>query len=697
MAVFKCKMCGGALEVNGNLTTTTCEYCGSQQTLPRLHDDKLERLYDRANHFRRNNEFDKAMGIYEQILDENNEDAESYWSIVLCRYGIEYVEDPISHKRVPTVNRTQFTSIFDDDNYRSALKYADISQKTIYEQEAVTINEIQKGILDISQKEEPFDVFICYKETDENGQRTHDSVYANELYHELTEEGFKVFFARITLEDKLGVAYEPYIFSALNSAKIMVVIGTKAEYFNAVWVKNEWSRYLSLIKNGEKKVLIPAYRDMDPYDLPQEFSHLQAQDMNKLGFMPDLVRGIKKIVGTQPKESRSADSFSQPASVNMSDGRLYNVRLLPYGTKKLACIAVIRETFGLGLKEAKDIAESNDLMLARSVSVYEVERIKNAFLRNGFEVSVEDAGITASQRAGFTPINNDVETLLRRVTIFLEGEDWGNADVYCEKVLDIDPENAKAYICKLLARLQLTKEEDLALSNTVLDGMMPYKNALRFADENTAKRLIEYNRVIKENLAERERKRQERARIENERKRQEEKRRQEINSLQSARNNTAGLISAQVNEKERLQALIARKQSEALSAGGPGKLRKYSIFVLLLAVIGFISLIAFVANVDDAPGLILLFLLCTVLFTVYSVKLLKADGKSAGLVIINFFTYGIFSIVVAFVALGKSKKNNAQYAQEISALNAQLQQVEAQIDNTRHSLNEINQKLESHK
>ena len=96
MAVFKCKMCGGALNVE-NSTTITCDYCGSQQTLPRLNDDVIERLYDRANHFRRNNEFDKAMGIYEQILDENNEDAESYWSIVLCRYGIEYVDDPTTH------------------------------------------------------------------------------------------------------------------------------------------------------------------------------------------------------------------------------------------------------------------------------------------------------------------------------------------------------------------------------------------------------------------------------------------------------------------------------------------------------------------------------------------------------------------------------------------------------------------------
>ena len=317
MALFKCKMCGGALEVSEGTTIIECGYCGTQQTLPKLNDERRANMYDRANHFRRNNEFDKAMGIYEQILNEDNSDAEAYWSLVLCRYGIEYVEDPSSHRRIPTVNRAQFTSIFDDDNYKSALKYSDITQRSIYETEAREINEIQKGILAISQKEEPFDVFICYKETD-NGQRTHDSVLAQDLYYGLKNEGFKVFFARITLESKLGSAYEPYIFAALNSAKVMVVLGTKPEYFNAVWVKNEWSRYLSLIKQGKKKMLIPAYKDMDPYNLPQEFSHLQAQDMSKLGFMQDLIRGIKKIVkGNEPKATVVKETVVTTGNTNI--------------------------------------------------------------------------------------------------------------------------------------------------------------------------------------------------------------------------------------------------------------------------------------------------------------------------------------------------------------------------------------------
>ena len=81
----------------------------------------------------------------------------------------------------------------------------------------------------------------------------------------------------------------------------MLVVGTKPEYFNAVWVKNEWSRYLKLLKKDRKKLLIPCYRDMDPYTLPDEFAHLQSQDMSRIGFIQDLIRGIKKVIPTAPK------------------------------------------------------------------------------------------------------------------------------------------------------------------------------------------------------------------------------------------------------------------------------------------------------------------------------------------------------------------------------------------------------------
>ena len=141
MALFKCKMCGGDMQIIAGTTVAECEYCGTKQTLPKLDDERKANLYDRASHFRRNNEFDKAMGLYEQILSEDRSDAELYWSLVLCRYGIEYVEETPGGTRKPTINRAQLVSVTEDVDYKSAIKYADAAQKKVYEEAAARIDK----------------------------------------------------------------------------------------------------------------------------------------------------------------------------------------------------------------------------------------------------------------------------------------------------------------------------------------------------------------------------------------------------------------------------------------------------------------------------------------------------------------------------------------------------------------------------
>lgn len=311
MAYLRCKMCGGDLDIQPGSSVATCEFCGTQQTIPTVNDDLLQGLFNRANVLRMKSEFDKAADIYEKILQSDPDQAEAYWGLILCKYGVEYVEDPKTLRRIPTCHRTSYDAITADEDYKNALRCADAVQRRIYEAEAAAIDAIQKGILAISQKEEPYDVFLCYKETDASGKRTVDSTIANDIYYQLTQEGFKVFFAAITLEDKLGTEYEPYIFSALNTAKVMLVLGTKPEHFNAVWVKNEWSRFLKLMKQDRSRRLIPCYRDMDAYELPEEFAHLQAQDMSKIGFINDVVRGIKKLI---VKEAPAPAPAPQPAA-----------------------------------------------------------------------------------------------------------------------------------------------------------------------------------------------------------------------------------------------------------------------------------------------------------------------------------------------------------------------------------------------
>lgn len=369
MSVLICKMCGGDLEVTEGMTTVRCPYCGTNQTLPKFDSEHRLRLYDRANHFRRNNDYDKAMAVYEQILNEDQTDSEAYWSILLCRYGIEYVDDSATHKKIPTVNRAQYTSVFADEDYKAALRYADTVQARIYEQEAKAIDEIQRGILLVSQREEPYDIFICCKEADENGNRTRDSVLADELYYQLIRNNFKVFFARITLQDKPGAAYEPYIFAALHSARVMIVVATTPENVQAAWVRNEWSRYLSLIKRGEKKVLIPAYRDMDPYDLPKEFSHLQALDMSRLGFVQDLIHGVNKILGDSAQKTVPVKQQTRKTK-SESYGRKIAIVMAIIFVSALALIDIVNK-----YKQWRNVYERNNLASTEETTrMGEIER-----------------------------------------------------------------------------------------------------------------------------------------------------------------------------------------------------------------------------------------------------------------------------------------------------------------------------------
>lgn len=313
--IIKCKMCGGDLAFEPGSTVCECEYCGSKQTIPSADSEKKTNLFNRANRLRMNSEFDKASGVYEQIVAEFPEEAEAYWGLCLCAYGIEYVDDPATGSKIPTCHRTLPTSIMEDNNFEQACDYADPVARKVYREEAKTIDRIQKDILSIAQSETPYDVFICYKETAEDGSRTEDSVLAQDVYEALTAKGLKVFFSRITLEDKLGTQYEPYIYAALSSAKVMLAFGTTYEYYDAVWVKNEWSRFLGMMKADKRKVLIPCFKGLDAYDMPKEFRGLQTQDMAKLGWMQDLVRGVEKLCGKGGTASSAPNTVVQKTVV----------------------------------------------------------------------------------------------------------------------------------------------------------------------------------------------------------------------------------------------------------------------------------------------------------------------------------------------------------------------------------------------
>ncbi|MBR6040378.1 MAG: TIR domain-containing protein [Clostridia bacterium] len=409
MAILKCKMCGGDIELSADKTFGTCDSCGSTMTFPKVDDEQRANMFNRGNHFRRTGEFDKALAVYERIVQEDENDAEAHWCCALCRFGIEYVEDPNTFEYLPTCHRASFDSFLEDVDYLAALDHSDGITRRQYQKDAAKIAEVQRGILATSQNEEPFDVFICYKESENDGTRTRDSLMAQEIYYQLTEQGRRVFFSRITLEDKAGTEYEPYIFAALNSAKVMIVVTTSAEHVNAVWVKNEWSRFLSLMRKDRSKLLLPCYRDMDPYDLPEALSVLQSYDMGKIGFIQDLIRGVNKVLdASKPKET-------------------------------------VKET----------------------VVVQQTQQ-------------------------------NNVAPLLKRAFMFLEDGDFTRADEFCEQVLNLDPENAEAYLGKLMAELKVRTRDTLKHQPEPFGNRNNYQKAVRFGDAALQKKLKDDITFIRE-------------------------------------------------------------------------------------------------------------------------------------------------------------------------------------------------------
>ena len=309
---IRCTSCGSAeVETIGN-GIGKCVHCQSTMLLPR-QDEEIIALLNTAHVYRENFNYDLAIKSYQYVLEKDPQELSAYEGILLSEYGIEYVKDTYSSKLVPTCHRAHFKSILEDSNYQALMSLADEQQKQVIEKKALEIDKLQKAIERQLQNEESYDVFISYKANDKNGEKTEDSLIARNIYEELTNKNYKVFFSEKSLEDRLGSEYEPIIFKALHTAKIFILVGTSKENIEATWVRNEWSRFIDRIKNEPQTLngnnFIPVFKDMNPYDFPKVNNNfVQGVDATKLGYSIAVLDGVQRILKPE-KEKKVLDTF----------------------------------------------------------------------------------------------------------------------------------------------------------------------------------------------------------------------------------------------------------------------------------------------------------------------------------------------------------------------------------------------------
>lgn len=350
-----CGYCAAPFIDGFNKIEKICNFCGNEWTLD--HSD-YEKAYQDASCYRNAGQFDSADMIYSDILRKNPEDFKALWGKLLCKYGVVYIEkeDEVGQSKSRVITcykkvedsfeeeydllKRKFNRIFGILTYRETAKR---------NEDAKYIASIQKKL---RKKSDECDIFLCYKETDYNSDgkkiRTEDSKDAEELYKLLTEAGYRVFFAMKSLRGKEGADYEAEIFKAIESAKVMLVLGTRAEYMGSVWMKNEWQRFL-WVQNAceEKEKTLINLVDCDFYQLPdqlkksQGFRWKEQKDSKYTNLKIRLDELIPKLFPEQNRGNHESDARKIADSL-----------VLQYEGKKDEAYTLIREAAESGYSEA---------------------------------------------------------------------------------------------------------------------------------------------------------------------------------------------------------------------------------------------------------------------------------------------------------------------------------------------------------
>jgi len=160
----------------------------------------------------------------------------------------------------------------------------------------------------------------------------------------------------------------------------------------------------------------------------------------------------------------------------------------------------------------RDLSDNTNAALSRALAKDAAERFESC---TDFVEALGGAEIPAASKPALRPVSAKssrtpaaaapgVESLMKRGHLFLEDSDWNQADGYFDKVLDIDPEYAPAYVGKLCAELKVRNEESLGDFERPISKQKHFQKAVRFADEEHKAKIEGYDEKIRERLRQEE-------------------------------------------------------------------------------------------------------------------------------------------------------------------------------------------------
>ena len=438
-----CPRCGEPYsDRGGRLRCLTCGYIK-----PEKATKEEEVLLAAAAQKLRFADFDEAKELYADILETYPKNAEAHWGILLCEYGIKYESD-YDGKKIATCYSTRYESFYDNPHYKKAIDFADDKQREYYKSQAEFIEKVRKEWIEKASKEKPYDIFLSFRDTID-GERTEDSYGAYDLYNYLTRLGYRVFFSRVTLKDKTGENYEPYIFNALNTAKVMLVYASKPEYVTSTWVKNEWTRYLSRIRAQEKRPdsLCLIIKGFNPSKLPASLKNRQLLKTEDLTYIKDLEAYLDKEL----KEAKITAPTIQRKEI---------------AAKAKGAARTIESVETIDVKSASSVKKAHAKLEAverRDIGNYVVPKL-----------------------------NATTESRITQAKYYLKAKDFARAEGLYEEALAEARENPKALLGLLLARSSCTSlDEWLSAKLETFDDFPLVIRVINYSDIDTVTALLD--------------------------------------------------------------------------------------------------------------------------------------------------------------------------------------------------------------
>ncbi len=285
-----CNICLQPVTIQEYTPSMKCPHCQHLQGVPKLRNESKIRLLDYAAHHRSKRCFKEAISAYQKALSYDSEDAEVYWLMALCQYGIVYekVDGCYEMRMYSCLEKSIYMSSY----YKAAIKFSHPRQRSLYFNTAKEIDELFRTTHDAAKLELQYDVFVSCRGLSQTTGNTQDLMLASQLISLLEAEGIRVYAPAVQKDPRPLYEQQPAVMAALHSARILLVVGSKTRSFTSPIVRNDALRYLALMKDSRKRA-IAVYRDMTKYDLPEEFAHLESVDLSESGASTGLVQTIR--------------------------------------------------------------------------------------------------------------------------------------------------------------------------------------------------------------------------------------------------------------------------------------------------------------------------------------------------------------------------------------------------------------------